>query len=329
MKTTRLGRTGLSVSRICLGTMTFGNQCDEAASHTILDHALELGISFLDTADMYPASGPEQVGETERIIGRWMKGRRDEVVLATKFWGPMGPAPWQRGAGRRHVMEAVEGSLRRLGTDSIDLYQIHFPDRSTPTDETLTALDDCIRQGKVHYIGCSNFPAWMLARALGRSEVLGVARYECVQPRYNLLFRQFERDLFDCCAAEDVAVIPYNPLAGGLLTGKHGREAPEEGSRFTLAGGQGDRYKERYWHDRLHDTVDAIRPLAADAGVSMAQLAIAWVLANPVITAPIVGATRPEQLDAAAAAVTQPLDADLKAALDDLTVDYRSGDDER
>ncbi len=329
MKHTTLGRTGLQVSRLCLGTMTFGNQCDEATSHAIMDHALELGISFWDTADMYPAAGPDTIGDTERIMGRFLQGRRDEVVLATKFWGPTGPNPWQRGGSRRHIMDAVEGSLRRLDVERIDLYQIHFPDQSTPTDETLGALDDLIRQGKVHYVGCSNFPAWVLARTLGRSEVLGIARYDCVQPRYNLLFRSYERDLFDLCAAEDIAVIPYNPLAGGLLTGKHPREAPVEGSRFTLAGGQGDRYTERYFTDRLHDAVDAIRPLAADAGMSMAQLAVAWVLANPVITSPIVGATRPEQLDDAAAAVEVGIDADLKAVLDDLTDEFRLVDADR
>ena len=175
----------------------------------------------------------------------------------------------------------------------------------------------------MHHIGCSNYPAWVLARAIGRSEVLGIARYDCVQPRYNLLFRSFERDLFELCAAEDVAVIPYNPLAGGLLTGKHQREAPDAGSRFTLEGGQGDRYKDRYWQDQLHDVVDQIRPLAAEAGMSMAQLAVAWVLANPVVTSPIVGATRPEQLDDAAAAVEAGLDDDLKQQLDDLTSHLR------
>jgi len=329
MKHTRLGRTGLHVSRLCLGTMTFGRQCDEAASHAILDHAAESGISFIDTADLYPAAGPETNGDTERIIGRWMQGRRDEVVLATKFWGPTGPQPWHRGSSRRHIMDAVEGSLSRLQTDVIDLYQVHFPDDKTSHDETLQALDDLIGQGKVHYIGCSNYPAWMLARAIGRSEVLDVARFDVVQPRYNLLFRQFERDLFALCEADNIAVIPYNPLAGGLLTGKHQRESPQAGSRFTISGGQGDRYLERYWQDQLHDVVDAIRPLADQAGMSMAQLAVAWVLANPVITAPIIGATRPEQLDDAVAAVDQGLDADLKAELDALSDHLRVTDQER
>ena len=325
MNHTRLGRTGLHVSRICLGTMTFGNQCDEATSHAILDHAFDNGITFIDTADMYPAAAPETNGDTERFIGSWMQGKRDDVVLATKFWAPTGPRPWQRGGSRRHIMDAVEGSLRRLQTDVIDLYQIHFPDSSTPHDETLQALDDLIGQGKVHYIGCSNFQAWQLARAIGRSEVLGVARYDCVQPRYNLLFRQFERDLFQLCEADDIAVIPYNPLAGGMLTGKHERSAPQPGTRFTLEGGQGARYSERYWIEDLHDVVDAIRPLAADAGLSMAQLAVAWVLSNAVVTAPIVGATRPEQLDDAIRAVEQPLDPGLKQRLDELTDHLRIG----
>jgi aryl-alcohol dehydrogenase-like predicted oxidoreductase len=328
VKYTSLGRTGLRVSRLCLGTMTFGNQCDAEATNAILDHALELGISFIDTADMYPATTPDMVGETERLIGDWMQGRRNDVVLATKFWGPTGPNPWDRGSSRRHIMDAVDASLRRLQTDRIDLYQVHFPDQHTPHDETLQALDDLVRQGKVHYIGCSNYPAWMLARAIGRSEVLGVSRFDCVQPRYNLLFRQFERDLFELCEADDVAVIPYNPLAGGLLTGKHQRETPDAGSRFTLAA-QGERYMERYWNDTMHDAVDAIRPLAAEAGVTMAQLSVSWVLANPAVTAPIVGATRPEQLDDAAAAVETGIDADLKARLDDITEHLRMSDADR
>lgn len=329
MKHVKMGRTGLQVSRLCLGTMTFGNQCDEASSHAILDHALDNGISFVDTADMYPATGPDQVGETERIIGRWMSGRRDDVVLATKFWGPTGPNRWDRGASRRHILDAVDASLTRLQTDRIDLYQVHFPDMDTPIDETMEALDDLVHQGKVLYVGCSNYPAWLLARTIGRAETRGMVRFDCVQPRYNLVFRQFERDLFELCAFDDIGVIPYNPLAGGLLTGKHAREAPDDGSRFTLAGGQGQRYMERYFNDPEHDLVDRLRPLAADAGISMAQLAIGWVLANPVVTAPIVGATRPEQLDDALAAVANPLDADLVTELNDLSAHFRRGDDLR
>jgi aryl-alcohol dehydrogenase (NADP+) len=328
MNHVNLGRTGLPVSRLCLGTMTFGNQCDEATTFAILDRALELGITFLDTADMYPATTTTDAGLSETLIGRWHRDRRADVIIATKFWAPMGAAPWQRGGSRRHIMEAVDGSLRRLGVEAIDLYQMHFPDDRTPIDETLGALDDLVRAGKVRYLGCSNFPAWRLALALGRSETRGWERFACVQPRYNLLFREMERELFPLCAAEGIGVIPYNPLAGGLLTGKHGRAAPEAGSRFTLPN-QGDRYLDRYWHDPEHDAVEALRPLAAEAGVPLATLAVAWVLANPVVTAPIVGATRPDQLDDAAAAVGMGLDADLLARLDTLTRHFRRGDADR
>jgi len=223
-------------------------------------------------------------------------------------------------------MDAVEASLRRLGTDYIDLYQLHGPDPQTPIAETVRALEDLVRAGKVRYVGCSNFLAYQVARAIGRSEAMNVVRFDSVQPRYNLLFREIERELLPLCAEEGIGVIPYNPLAGGLLTGKHSREAgPEEGSRFTL-GTAADRYQDRYWHEGMFETVEAIRPLAQEAGMSMAQLAVGWVLANPVVTAPIIGASRPEQLDESVAAAANPLPADLKQRLDELTVDYRRGD---
>jgi 1-deoxyxylulose-5-phosphate synthase len=322
MQHTRLGRTGLTVSRLCLGTMTFGYQCDEATSFAILDRALEAGISFLDTADMYPLGGDgTTVGRTEEIIGRWMKGRRDDVIVATKCFGPMSRRPWDRGSSRKHIMEAVDASLRRLDTDSIDLYQIHFYDAEVTHDETLSALTDLVRSGKVRYIGCSNYLAWELARAIGRSETLGICRFDSVQPRYNLLYRSIERELLPLCAAEGVGVIPYNPLAGGFLSGKHQRGEPTEGSRFTLGTAAG-RYQERYWHDKQFDMVDLLRPIAAEAGVSVATLALQWVFANPVITAPIVGASRPAQLDDAIAAEATPIDPAVKAQLDELTLDY-------
>ena len=186
-----------------------------------------------------------------------------------------------------------------------------------------------VRAGKARYVGCSNFPAYQVARALGRSEVLGVARFDSVQPRYNLLFRQIERDLLPLCRDEGIGVIPYNPLAGGLLSGKHRRDSgPTAGTRFTL-GNAAERYQERYWHEREFETVEALRPLAAAAGISLTSLALAWVLAEPGITAPIVGASRPEQLDDAIAATEKPLDAALKARLDEITLDYRRGDDPR
>ena len=330
MQHVRLGRTGLRVSQLCLGTMTFGVQCDEAAARAILDRAAAAGITFLDTADVYPLGGTAgTVGRTEEILGRWLRGRRHDVVVATKGFGATGPNPWDQGLSRKHLLDAIDASLRRLSTDYVDLYQIHHPDPHTPMDETLGALDTIVTSGKARYVGCSNLPAWETARALGRSDVLRLARFTSVQPRYNLLFRQIERELLPLCAAEGLAVIPYNPLAGGFLSGKHRRESgPTAGTRFTL-GTAAKRYQERYWREREFETVEALRGIAAEAGMSMAQLALAWVLANPLITAPIVGASRPEQLDDVVAAAGKTLAPDLKARLDELTAEYRLGDDAR
>jgi aryl-alcohol dehydrogenase (NADP+) len=333
MEHRNLGRTGLVVSRLCMGTMTFGLQCDEPTSHAILDAADEGGITFLDTADVYPlGGGADTVGRTEEIVGSWLaaKGRRERFVLATKCVGRTGRRRWDQGMSRKHVLDAVDASLRRLQTDHVDLYQLHAYDPTTPLDEALDALDTVVRSGKARYVGVSNWPAYKVARALGRSEVRGLVRIDSVQPRYNLLFRQFERDLLPLCAEEGIGVIPYNPLAGGLLTGKHDRTAePEEGTRFTLGQAAGT-YQARYWHDREFDTIDALRPLAAEAGLSMTTMAVAWVLANPAITSAIVGASRPDQLaDNLAAAGAGVLAPELKTKLDELTADWRRGDAER
>ena len=327
MQHTRLGRTGLQVSRLCLGTMTFGLQCDEETSIAILDRAADGGIDFLDTADVYPLGGDlTTVGRTEEILGRWLQGKRENFVVATKCFGPMGPNPWDAGNSRRHIMDAIDASLRRLQTDSVDLYQLHFNDANVPIDETLGALDDLVRAGKVRYIGCSNFLAYQMARALGRSDARGVARFESVQPRYNLIFREFERELFPLCLEENVGVIPYNPIAGGLLSGKYDRSKPPvEGTRFTL-GTAGRMYQDRYWHDNVFDTIDELEKIAGDAGIPLPTLAVAWTLANPVITAPIVGASRPDQLDATLAAVDVTLDPDLLDTLNRVTAPYRRGD---
>jgi 1-deoxyxylulose-5-phosphate synthase len=327
MQHTRLGRTGLQVSRICLGTMTFGLQVDEDASRAILDHAADLGVTFLDTADAYPLGGDlTTAGRTEEIVGRWLQGRRGDYVVATKCFAPMGRNRWDMGNSRRHIMDAIDASLRRLQTDFVDLYQLHFDDPGVPIDETLGALDDLVRSGKVRYIGCSNFLAYRLARALGRSETLGLTRFVSVQPRYNLLFREFERELFPLCLEEGIGVIPYNPIAGGMLSGKHDRtKAPDEGTRFML-GNAAQTYQDRYWHDNVFDTVDQLKKIADEAGIPLPTLAVAWTLRNPAITAPIVGASRPEQLDATIAAVALQLDPDLVARLDDVTAAYRRGD---
>jgi aryl-alcohol dehydrogenase (NADP+) len=223
-------------------------------------------------------------------------------------------------------MSAVEASLRRLGTDYIDLYQLHGYDYQTPIDETLGALDDLVHQGKVRYLGCSNFLTYQTVRAVGRTETLQLARLDCVQPRYNLLFRQIEREMLPYCAEEGIGVIPYNPIAGGLLSGKHSRaSAPPEGGRFTL-GTAGGMYQDRYWHEREFDTVEALTRLAQQAGVSLVTVSVAWVLANKAITAPIVGASSPGQLDASLAAAEYELDDDLKRQLEELTHEYRMGD---
>lgn len=329
MRYVGFGRTGMAVSRLCLGTMTFGYQCDEDQSFAIMDAAFEHGITFWDTADAYPNGGElADNGRTEEIIGNWMqrRGRRHDVVLASKFFAPMGPQRWNRGGSRKHVMDAVDGSLRRLQTDYLDLYQMHFPDRHTPIDETLGALDDCVRQGKVRYLGVSNFEAWQLARANGIAAAGGMRRFDCVQPRYSLLFRQYERDLFELCQLDDIAVIPYNPLAGGLLTGKHSQEAgPTEGTRFTL-GSAARRYQERYWQDDEFATIEQLKAVAADLNLGMVELALAWVLSVSAVTAPIIGASKPEQLDASVAALDVTLDEDTLTRLDELTRQYRRSD---
>jgi aryl-alcohol dehydrogenase (NADP+) len=326
MRHVRFGRTGLHVSTLCLGTMTFGGQCDEQTSRAILDRAAAGGITFLDTADVYPLGGtPETAGRTEEIVGRWLRGRRHEFVLATKCFGPMSSRPWDRGNSRKHVLDAIDASLRRLGTDHVDLYQLHQPDANTPIEETLRALEDVVRSGRARYVGCSNFLAWQVARALGKSEALGIVRFESVQPRYNLLFREFERELFPLCELEGLAVIPFNPIAGGMLSGKHRAQTAPPAGRFTL-GTAAQLYQERYWNERMFAAVEKLAAVAAQAGMDLVTMAVAWVLAHPAVTSPIVGASRPEQLDASLAAAERPLPPDVKARLDDLTAEFRRGD---
>ncbi len=327
LPTTKLGQIGLTVSRLVLGTMTFGLQTDEETSIKILDTAAEAGINFLDTADVYPLGGGlPTAGRTEEIIGRWLKGKREHFIVATKAVGKVGSAPWDQGSSRKHILDAIDASLKRLGPDYVDLYQLHSDDASTPLDETLEALDTVVRAGKVRYIGVSNFLAYRLARALGRADVRHLTRFVSIQPRYNLLFREIERELLPLAQEEGLAVIPYNPLAGGLLTGKHNlTEGPTAGTRFTL-GAAAERYQERYWHEREFNTVEELRTVADLAGLSLTTLAVAWVLANPIITAPIIGASRPEQLFDSLKALEVTLDDNLKQKLDDITAEYRRGD---
>ena len=330
MQYTKLGATGLSVSRLCLGSMTFGFQCEEVLSRSILDKAAEAGITFIDTADTYPfGGGLDAAGRTEEIIGRWLKGKRECFILATKAAGRVGPAAWDAGASRKHLLDAIDASLRRLGTDYVDLYQLHYDDPATPLDETLEALDTIVRAGKVRYIGVSNFLAYRLARALGRSEARKLARFVSVQPRYNLLFRQLERELLPLAAEEGLGVMVYNPLAGGLLTGKYKpKSEPLPDTRFTIVSAAAS-YQDRYWHEREFTTVEALRSAVSKEGHSLATVAVAWVLANPVVTSAIIGASRPEQLVDTLAAVDFTLEAPLKKQLDDLSLEYRYGDAKR
>jgi aryl-alcohol dehydrogenase-like predicted oxidoreductase len=322
MEHVRFGRTGLFVSRLCIGGGTFGLHSDEADARDVLDEAADAGITFIDTADAYPLGGTlETVGRSEEMIGSWLAGRRGRFILATKVQARMGPNAWDTGTSRKHVLDAIDGSLRRLRTDYVDLYQIHNPDPNTPIDETLEALDAVVRAGKARYVGCSNFLAYQAARALGRSEARGLVRFSSVQPRYNLLFRQIERELLPLCKEEGLAVIPYNPLAGGLLTGKHDRSRPPATGRFTVP-----MYHDRYWHDREFDTVDALRDIARVAGTDMVTMAVAWILANKTVTSVILGASKPRQLAPAIAALASPIDPELKTRLDALTVEYRWGD---
>ncbi len=299
MQYTTLGRTGIRVSRLCLGTVQFALQLDEAASHRVMDRAFELGINFIDTANSY------EKGATEAIVGSWLQHHRQEVVLATKVRGRMGPGPNDAGLSPTHIKRAVEDSLRRLRTDYIDLYQTHAPDEATPIETTLRALDDLVREGKVRAIGCSNYAAWELCKALWASDVRNLARFESVQPRYNILAREIEAELLPLCQSEQVGVIPYNPIAGGMLSGKYKwGEEPPAGTRFSV---RRDLYMQRYWYEETHKAVERLRSVAEQGGRSMVQYALAWVLANPAITSAIVGATSPAQVEENVAALDKPL----------------------
>jgi 1-deoxyxylulose-5-phosphate synthase len=315
MRSVRLGRTGLKVSEICLGTMTFGLQTDRDESFAIMDVAADAGIDFIDVADVYPVGGTlETVGRTEEIAGEWLAGKRDRFVVATKVHMPMGPGPNDRGNSRRHVIEACDASLRRLRTDFIDLYYIHRWDPETPVDETLAAFDDLRRAGKIRYAGCSNIAAWQMMSSLWVADRDRTIRFDAVQPRYNLLFRQIEAELLPAAQAYGVGAVVFNPLAGGVLTGKYKRgEQPREGTRFTL-GTAASLYQQRYWRDEQLDVVERLAADVASRGKSITHVALRWVLEQPGVTAAIVGASRAEQLrDSLGALHVELDDADRRA----------------
>ena len=305
MEYTRLGNTGLMVSRICLGTMTYGRPTerwpwalDEAQSRPFLQKALELGINFFDTADVYSA------GASEEVVGRALRdfARRDEVVLATKVFNPMGPGPNNKGLSRKHIMSAIDASLKRLGTDYVDLYQTHRWDYNTPIEETLEALHDVVKAGKARYIGASSMYSWQFAKALYTADRHGWTRFVSMQPHYNLVYREEEREMIPLCQDQGIGVIPWSPLARGLLTGNRGKERNETERARTDAFG-----KSLYGAESDFDVVHRLAEVAAGRGVPAAQVALAWMLGKPAITAPIVGASKPGHLEDALAALSVKL----------------------
>lgn len=307
-----LGNTGLKVSRLCLGMMTYGDKkwrtwiLDEAESRPFIQRALEVGINFFDTANVY------SLGVSEEITGRALRdlAKRDEVVIATKVHGNMGPKPNQGGLSRKHILHSIDDSLRRLGTDYVDLYQIHRWDNATPIEETLEALHDVVKAGKARYIGASSMYAWQFAKALHLAEKHGWTRFVSMQNHYNLIYREEEREMLPLCRAEGVGVIPWSPLARGFLAGNRTREKSGETERAKVD----DFARSMYFHESDFRVAERCAELAKQRGVSSAQMALAWMLNKPGITAPIIGASKMYQLEEAVAALTLKLDdAEIKA----------------
>ena len=333
MELRRLGRSGIVVSSICMGTMTFGRQADEAMAHRILDMSFDAGITFYDTAEVYPVPPTEDsAGRTEEIVGRWLKTKkREQVILATKVSGPS--HGWIRSVQRsgmtaldRHsIVRAIEGSLERLQTDYIDLYQTHWPDHGTPYDETMETLDELVRAGKVRILGCSNETSWGLMKSLATSERLGAARYETIQNNFSLNNRRFEDELAQVCRQEKVSLIPYSPLAGGVLSGKYQDGETPKGARFSLyreMGGRQSAMTQRFINDKSMASTARFQKIAAEAGVSLVTLATAWSKQHDFVASTIVGATHTDQLADIFAAAEVKLDAATLKAIDAVSKEY-------
>ncbi|MDQ3459662.1 MAG: aldo/keto reductase [Deinococcota bacterium] len=288
-----LGRTGVKVSRLCFGTMSFGSTSDEATSQAVFQRCRDAGVNFFDCANVYAG------GRSEEILGTLMADSRDDLVITSKVYGKMGEGVNQRGLSRRHIMQAVEASLKRLKTDRLDLYFVHQFDADTPIEETLQALDNLVQRGMVLYLGVSNWAAWQIAKALGISAREGLARFECMQPMYNLVKRQAEVELLPLARSEALGVIPYSPLGGGLLTGKYSSTAKPEQGRLV----ENSMYGKRYGDTSYYETAERFTAHAQERGVHPATLALAWVMAHPAVTAPIIGARDVEQLESSLAAV--------------------------
>lgn len=313
-----LGRTSLKVSNICLGTMQFGWSADAPTSHAVMTRATELGINFFDTADIYSSWAENSyAGKSEEIIGEWLNSRvvrRQDLILATKVRGEMGDAPTNQGLSHHHIMDAVQESLRRLQTDYIDLYQVHWPDEETPLEETLSALDNLVRQGLVRYIGCSNYPAWLLAKSLWVSDVRQLVRFDTIQPHYSLVHRaEFERELRSLCEDQGVGVIPYSPLAGGFLTGKYRQDSALPASERAKG------IRTRYFSEANFAAVDLLEEIGREHEATIAQMAIAWVLGNSTVSSAIIGANSVAQLEDTAVGGDITLSPEQKERLDEAT----------
>ena len=316
MEYVNLGRSGLKVSRICLGVMTYGDPAwrpwilSEEQGRPFIRRALELGINFFDTADMY------SLGRSEEVLGRALRdfSQRDRVVIGTKAYFPMSDDPNDRGLSRKHLMASIDASLRRLGTDYVDLYQVHRYDAGTPIEETLRALDDIVRAGKVRYVGASSMAAWQFARALYLADAHGWSRFVSMQNHYNLVYREEEREMLPLCRAEGIGVIPWSPLARGFLAGNR-----RTSDRGDTARAKSDEFAHRlYYTDADFRIVDRAVALAGRRGVNPAQVALAWLLHQPGVTAPIIGASKMEQLEQAVAAVDLTLSPDERHELEEL-----------
>jgi aryl-alcohol dehydrogenase-like predicted oxidoreductase len=334
MQQRRLGRTGLVVSEICLGTMTFGNQADERTSRAILDRAYEAGVDFLDVAEVYPVPPDfKYAGRSEEIVGRWMADKpRDGLIVATKVAGPgagwfLAPVRANHTAlDRHHIERAVEGSLRRLGTDYIDLYQTHWPDRGVPIDETMEALSRVIQAGKVRYAGCSNETAYGLTKSLWASDRTGRARYETIQNNFSLLNRRFEDELAEACRRESVSLLPYSPLAGGVLSGKYQDGARPPRARFSLyetVSPRSQAMARRFVNQRTLESTARFMRIARDAGLAVATLAVAWTLIHDFVGSTIIGASTPEQLPEVLAGSGTTLATDVLAACNAVSKEIR------
>lgn len=303
-----LGKTGIRVSNICLGTMTFGNESDEKTSIAIMERAAELGINFFDTANIY------NKGQSEVITGKWLKPRREQFILASKVHFPAGDGPNDRGSTRRHILMSVEQSLERLDTDWLDILYLHHWDAETDLEQTLGAVTTLVEQGKVMYLGLSNFSAWQAMKTIALAANAGYAPPVCIQPMYNLVKRQAEVELFPLALWEDLAVFPYNPLAAGLLSGKYHRN---ESGRLR----ENEMYKDRYKDTQYWEIAERFVKYADEAGCSPAALALAWVASNPAVTAPIIGARNLKQMNETLTCLDIKLTADERAKISALSIE--------